>query len=82
MTHYFKHKLHPIQHGLLKYKSTATNLVSYLDFIFALVSSQRHVGSIYFDLSNAFDLVRILFYFTNFVLTGFLMVTVTGFVLT
>jgi hypothetical protein len=62
MSHYFKHKLHPIQHGVLKYKSTATNLVTYLDFIFALVSSQRHVDSIYFDLSSAFNLVRILFY--------------------
>jgi hypothetical protein len=30
MSHYFKHKLHPSQHGILKYKSTATNLVTYL----------------------------------------------------
>jgi hypothetical protein len=57
MSHYFKHKLHPSQHGVLKYKYTATNLVTYPYFIFPLVSSQRHVDSIYFDLSSAFDLV-------------------------
>jgi hypothetical protein len=57
MSHYFKHKLHPSQHGVLKYKSTATNLVTYLDFISPLVISQRQVDSIYFDLSSAFDLV-------------------------
>jgi hypothetical protein len=82
MSHCFKHKLHPIQHGVLKYKSTATNLVTYLDFIFALVSSQRQLDSIYFDISSAFDLFRILFYSKSFVPTGFLMVTVTGFVVT
>jgi hypothetical protein len=43
--------------GVLKYKSNTTNLVTYLDFIFPLVISQRQVDSIYFDLSSAFDLV-------------------------
>jgi hypothetical protein len=57
MSHYFTHKLHPNQHGFLKRKSTTTNLVTYLDFISSLVSSQRQVDSIYFDLSSAFDLV-------------------------
>jgi hypothetical protein len=57
MSHYFKHKLHPSQHGFLKYKSTTTTLATYLDFISPLVSSQRQVDSIYFDLSSAFDLV-------------------------
>jgi hypothetical protein len=57
MSHYFVHKLNPSQHVVLKFKSTTTNLVTYLDFIFPLVSSQRQVDSIYFDLSSAFDLV-------------------------
>jgi hypothetical protein len=51
-----EHALNPSQHGFLKFKST-TNLVTYLDFIVPLVSSQRQVDSIYFDLSSAFDLV-------------------------
>jgi hypothetical protein len=57
MSHYFTHKLHPSQHVVLKHKSTTTNLVTYLDFISPLVSSQRQVDSIYFNLSSAFDLV-------------------------
>jgi hypothetical protein len=57
MSHYFKHKLNPSQHGVLKFKSTTTNLVTYLDFISPLVSSQCQVDSISFDLSSAFDLV-------------------------
>jgi len=39
--HYFKNKLNPIQHGLLKNKSRITNFVTYLDFISSLVSSQH-----------------------------------------
>jgi hypothetical protein len=57
MSHYFKHKLHPSQHGFLKFKSTTTNLVTYLDFISPLFSSQGQVDFIYPDLSSAFDLV-------------------------
>jgi hypothetical protein len=41
----------------MKSKSTATNLVAYLDAIAPLVHSQRQVDSIYFDFSNAFDVV-------------------------
>jgi hypothetical protein len=41
----------------MKSKSTATNLVAYLDSVAPLVHSQRQVDSIYFDFSNAFDLV-------------------------
>ena len=55
--HYVKSKFNPSQHGFMKSKSTATNLVAYLDFIAPLVHSQRQVDSIYFDFSNAFDLV-------------------------
>jgi hypothetical protein len=57
-SHHFTHKLHPSQHGFLKHKSTTINLVTYLDFISPLVSSQQQVDSIYFDLSSAFDLVQ------------------------
>jgi hypothetical protein len=57
MSHYSKHKINLSQHGFLKFKSTTTNLVTYLDFISPLVISQRQVDSIYFDLSSAFDLV-------------------------
>jgi hypothetical protein len=57
MSHYFKHKLNPSQHGFLKFISTTNNLVTYPDFISHLVSSQHQVDSIYFDLSSAFDLV-------------------------
>jgi hypothetical protein len=38
--------------------TTTTNLVTYLDFTIPLVSSQRQGDVIYFDLSDAFDLVR------------------------
>jgi hypothetical protein len=57
MSHYFKHKLNPSQPVFLKYKSTTTDLVTYLDFLLPLVSSQRQLDSIHFDLSSAFDLV-------------------------
>lgn len=39
--HYFKNKLNPIHHGLLKNKSRITNFVTYLDFISSLGSSQH-----------------------------------------
>jgi hypothetical protein len=56
-SHYLKSKFNPCQHGFTKFKSTTTNLVSYLDFITPLVGSQRQVDAIYFDLTSAFDLV-------------------------
>jgi hypothetical protein len=43
----------------MKSKSTATNLVAYLDSIAPLVYSQRQVDSIYFDFSNVFDLLSL-----------------------
>jgi hypothetical protein len=49
MLHCFKRKLNSSQHGFLKVKST-TNLVTYCDFISPIVSSQRQVDSMYFDL--------------------------------
>ena len=53
----FRTKLNPRQHGFIKYKSTATNLVVYLDFITPLVHPQSQVNDIYFDFSNTFDLL-------------------------
>jgi hypothetical protein len=38
-------------------KSTVTNLVTFLDFLTPVVRGQRQADAIYFDLSNAFDLV-------------------------
>jgi hypothetical protein len=57
ISHCLKSKISPYQHGFTKAKSTRTNLVAYVDFIAPLVGSHRQVDAIYFDLSNAFDLV-------------------------
>jgi hypothetical protein len=57
VSHYFQSKLNCCQHGFIKSRSTTSNLVTYLDYITPLVSSQRHVDAIYFDFSSAFDLV-------------------------
>jgi hypothetical protein len=50
-------KLNPNQHGFTKSKSTVTNLVTFLDFMTPVVRCQRQADGVYFDLSNAFDLV-------------------------
>jgi hypothetical protein len=57
ISHYLKFKLNPCQHGFTKSKSTITNLVSYLETISPLVTSQGQADAICFDLSSAFDLV-------------------------
>jgi hypothetical protein len=57
ISHYFKCKLNACQHRFTKSKSTITNLVTYLEFITPLVTSQGQADVIYFDLSSAFDLV-------------------------
>jgi hypothetical protein len=49
---YFKLKLNFCYHEFVKSKSTVTNLVTYLDHIFAVVTSQRQMGAIYFDLKH------------------------------
>ena len=54
MSHYFKNKLHLSQQSFLKTKST-TNLVTYFDFTFPIVSSQCQFDSIYSDFGHAFD---------------------------
>jgi hypothetical protein len=38
-------------------KSTITNLVTYLEFITPLATSQSQADAIYFDLSSTFNLV-------------------------
>jgi hypothetical protein len=60
------------KHSSTKSKPTTTNLVIYLDLITPLVGSQRQVGAIYFDLSNAFDLIPHTYFFISLVLLGFL----------
>jgi hypothetical protein len=55
--YYLKSNISPHKHGFSKTKYTSTNLVTYVDFISPLVGSQRQADAIYFDLSNAFDLV-------------------------
>jgi hypothetical protein len=52
-----KSKFHPRQHAVIKSKSTTTKLLAYLDFITPVVHSQLQVNVIYFDFTNAFDLV-------------------------
>jgi hypothetical protein len=57
LSSYLKFKLHPSQHGFIKSKSTATNLVTYLNSITASVSSKGQTVTIYFDLRESFDKV-------------------------
>jgi len=64
--HYFKNKLNPIHHGLLKNKSRITNFVPYLDFISSLASSQHELFSIHFALGSCLTLLHILFHSINF----------------
>jgi hypothetical protein len=57
VSHYLKSKINPYQHSFSKTKSASTNLITFVDFITPLICSQRQADVIYFDLSNAFDLV-------------------------
>jgi hypothetical protein len=57
LSFHFKFKLHLNQHGFLKSKSTATNLVTYLNDVTSSVCSQGQFDSVYFDLSQAFGKV-------------------------
>jgi hypothetical protein len=50
-------KLNPNQHGFTKSKSPVINLVTFLHFMTSVVRDQRQVDIVYFDLSNAFDLI-------------------------
>ena len=57
VSHHFRSKFNPRQHGFIKSKSTSTKLVVYLYFITLLVHPQLQGDAIYFDFSNSFDLV-------------------------
>jgi hypothetical protein len=50
-------KFDPNQYGFTRTKPTVTNFVTFLDFLTTIVRGQRQADAIYFDLSNAFDLV-------------------------
>ncbi|KAL1446877.1 hypothetical protein WDU94_003620 [Cyamophila willieti] len=52
-----KNQLSPDQHGFLSGRSTATNLVSFLQYTATAVLDRRQVDTAYFDLSKAFDVV-------------------------
>jgi hypothetical protein len=51
-------KFNPNQHGFTRIKSTVTNLVTFLDCLTPVFRGQRQADAIYFDLSNAFDLLH------------------------
>jgi hypothetical protein len=57
VSHYLKSKLNPCQHGFTKSKSTITNLVTYLDFITPVVSSQGQADAIYFAVLSTLSLI-------------------------
>jgi len=50
---HFKSKFNPRHHGFIKSNTTTTILL--LDFLTPLINYKRHVETIYFDFSNAFD---------------------------
>jgi hypothetical protein len=54
------HNIKIYQYGFIKSKSTITNLVTFLDFLSALVFSQSQTDSVYFDFSNVFDILLML----------------------
>ena len=55
--HVLKSKLNRFPHGFIKSRSTVTNLVTFLEFTDPLVCSQGQSDSIYFDFTNAFDIL-------------------------
>jgi hypothetical protein len=57
VSHFLKSKLNSSQNGFIKSKSTVANFVTFLDFTTPLVCSQGQTGFIYFDFSNAFDVL-------------------------
>jgi len=54
VAHHLKFKFNPCQHGLIKSKSTTTNLVAYLDFITPLVHFQGQAGVFHVDFFQHF----------------------------
>ncbi|RVE55239.1 hypothetical protein evm_000137 [Chilo suppressalis] len=57
LTSHFKNIIHANQHGFCKNKSTATNLVSYVNELTKSIDSGVEIDSIYTDFSSAFDKV-------------------------
>jgi hypothetical protein len=57
VSHYAK--FNPNQHGFIRAKSTVMMMVMviFLNFLTPVVRGRRQADAIYFDLSNAFDLV-------------------------
>ncbi|CAK1596119.1 unnamed protein product [Parnassius mnemosyne] len=49
--------LHDSQHGFRTARSTISNLVAHLDYIYAELDAGRQVDTAYFDFKKAFDLV-------------------------
>lgn len=46
------------QHGFVRKKSTATNLVSFMEHVAPVVENKGQVDTVYFDMSKAFDSVN------------------------
>lgn len=49
--------LHADQHGFRRGRSTNTNLVAHVDYIYAEMDAKRQVDAAYFDFRKAFDVV-------------------------
>lgn len=58
LTWHLKQYMSDNQHGFLSKRSTATNLVSFIDSVIKDVDSRSSVDVIYADFSKAFDLVN------------------------
>jgi hypothetical protein len=51
------YKCYCYQHGFTRTKSTVNNLVTFLEFFILVVRGKHQADVVYFELSNAFDLV-------------------------
>lgn len=57
---FFKHRLVPSKHSFHEHSSTSTTLVTCLNAVVLSRGAQEQVGSLYFDLGNAFVLHSLL----------------------
>jgi hypothetical protein len=67
----FKYRLNPSQHGFYKHNSTSISLVTYLNTVVLYVSKQGKTDTTLFVLSNAFDIVPIIFFFLSLLTLDF-----------